>query len=172
VYNGLVQEYHYLGYTHHVGEHFKYIVFYNDRPLGCIGWTSSARHIGCRDKFIGWDAEKRRRNLHLIAYNNRLLILPWIHVKCLASYLLGMSTRIIPRDWLHFYKHPLYFVETFIDTSRYQGTCYKAANWIWLGTTTGRGKNDQAHTPNRSIKAVMGYPLVKNFRTQLCEGGR
>jgi hypothetical protein len=170
LYNSLIQEYHYLGYTHHVGEHFKYIVFYKDRPLGCIGWTSAARHIGCRDRFIGWDAQMRQRNLHHIAYNNRVLILPWIQVKCLASYVLGKSTRIIPRAWHNFYKHPLYFVETFIDTSKFSGTSYRAANWILIGNTTGRGKNDQTHKPNRPIKAVWGYPLTKNFRRKLCSG--
>jgi len=168
LYNSLIHEYHYLGYKQPVGENLKYIAFSKDRPIACMGWTSAVWHIGCRDHFIGWSPETRKKNLHLIAYNNRFLILPWVRVSSLASHLLSLSTRILPRDWLGFYKHPIYFLETFIDTERFNGTCYKAANWIYLGKTTGRGKNDQTHTKNRSIKAVFGYPTNKNFRRILC----
>jgi hypothetical protein len=168
LYNSLMQDYHYLGYRPHVGEHIKYIVFYQDRPIGCLGWTSAPWYIGCRDKFIGWGAHIRKKNLHLIAYQTRFLILPWIKVSCLASHLLGISTRIISRDWLNFYNHPIYFVETFVDTTRFKGTCYQAANWLYLGKTTGFGKLDQTRKQNRSIKAVYGYPLQKDFRRLLC----
>lgn len=168
IYNSLIHQHHYLGYRQPVGENLKYIVFSNDRPIACMGWTSAVWHIGCRDRFIGWSPEVRKNNLHLIAYNNRFLIVPWVKVPYLASHLLSLSARIVPKDWLRFYKHPIHFLETFVDTERFNGTCYKAANWVYLGKTTGRGKNDQTHRQNRSIKAVFGYPLCKNFRRVLC----
>jgi len=168
LYNSLIHQHHYLGYAQPVGENLKYIAFSDDRPIACMGWTSAVWHIGCRDRFIGWSPEVRKRNLHLIAYNNRFLILPWVKVPYLASHLLGLSARIVAKDWIRFYKHPIYLLESFVDTDRFNGTCYKAANWIYLGKTTGRGKNDQTHRQNRSIKAVFGYPLCKSFRMVLC----
>lgn len=170
LFNSLIDQYHYLGYCQPVGEHLKYIVFAQERPISCFAWSSAPRHIGSRDRFIGWSADIRKRNLHLIAYNSRYLILPWVRVSCLGSYLLGKMAKILPKDWQALYNHPLYFLETFVDTSRFCGTCYKAANWIYLGNTTGRGKNDQTNKPNRSIKAVLGYPLSKNFRQVLQHG--
>jgi hypothetical protein len=102
-----------------------------------------------------------------MAYNSRFLILPWVRVPHLASHLLGRMVRVLPRDWESVYHHPVLFLETFVDTERFTGTCYKAANWRYLGNTTGRGKNDQTHKKTRSIKAVWGYPLVKNFRERM-----
>ena len=107
-----------------------------------------------------------------MAYQSRFLILPWVRVPHLASHILARMARRLKNDWQRFYKHPVYFLETFVDTERFTGTCYKAANWIYLGETTGRGKDDQTHKPNRSIKAVWGYPLSKNFRDQLSGGIR
>jgi hypothetical protein len=170
LFNSLLAQYHYLGYCHPVGEHLKYIVFTGERPIACMAWSSAPRHIGCRDKFIGWSPDTRKKNLYLIAYNSRYLILPWIHVPYLASHLLGRLAEVLPADWQRVYNHPIYFFETFVDTERFKGTCYKAANWIYLGKTTGRGKNDQTNKPNRSIKVVYGYPLSKNFREVLCYG--
>lgn len=169
--NSLVEQYHYLGYCQPVGEHLKYLVLAKERPLACLLWSSAPRHIGCRDQFIGWSADVRKKHLHLIAYNIRFLILPWVHVPFLASHLLGRIAKVLPSDWQRIYHHPVYFLETFIDKERFTGTCYRAANWIYLGDTTGRGKNDQTHKVNRSIKAVWGYPLCKDFRNQLY-GGR
>jgi hypothetical protein len=103
-----------------------------------------------------------------MAYNCRFLVLPWVRVAYLASHILGQMSRILAKDWQAVYKHPIYYLETFVDKDRFAGTCYKAANWIYLGDTTGRGKNDKTHRPNRSIKAVWGYALSKNFRTKLC----
>jgi hypothetical protein len=168
LYNSLIHEYHYLKYAQPVGENFKYIAFSNNRPIGCIGWTSPAWYIGCRDRFIGWQLDARNKNLHLIAYNTRFLILPWIKVPYLASHLLSLNAKTISSDWLNFYKHPIYFLETFVDTAKFNGTCYQAANWIYLGKTTGRGRLDQTHRQNRSLKDVYGYPLHKNFRGYLC----
>jgi hypothetical protein len=146
------------------------MVFVGKRPVACLAFSSAPRHIRCRDKLIGWDAQTRQKNLPLMAYNTRFLILPWVNIKCLASHILGQIAKILPKDWLSLYKHPVYYVETFVDTKRFKGTCYKAANWIYLGKTTGRGKNDHTMKPNRSLKAVYGYPLVKDFKEKLTRG--
>jgi hypothetical protein len=167
--NSLIEQYHYLGYCQPVGEHLKYLVFAEQRPVACMIYSSVPRHIGCRDRFIGWGVQQRRQNLHLMAYQSRFLILPWVNVPHLASYLLGRMAKELSGDWQRLYRHPVYFQETFVDTQRFKGTCYQAANWIYLGETTGRGKNDQTHKPNRSIKAVWGYPLCREFRARLCE---
>lgn len=170
LYKHLINRYHYLGYTQPVGEHLKYIIYCAHRPIACIAFGSAPRHIGSRDRFIGWDPKIRRCNIHLLAYNTRFLILPWVRVPHLASHILGFIARRISKDWQQLYHHPLYCLETFVDTERFAGTCYKAANWIYLGDTTGRGKNDMTHRKNRSIKAVWGYPLVKDFREKHCHG--
>jgi len=167
--NSLIEQYHYLGYCQPVGEHLKYLVFAHQRPIACMIYSSAPRHIGCRDRFIGWPAAIRRQNLHLIAYQSRYLIVPWVHVSDLASHLLGRMARVLPSDWQQLYHHPVYFQETFVDLERFKGTCYKASNWLFLGKTTGRGKNDHTKKPNRSIKAVWGYPLCRDFRAKLCE---
>ena len=168
LYEYLVRRYHYLGYCQPVGEHLKYVVYYRNRPLACFAFSSAPRHIGCRDRFIGWDQKKRQSNIHLLAYNTRFLILPWVTIPHLASHLLSRLCRRISEDWSCVYNHPLFFLETFVDTERFLGTCYKAANWLYLGLTTGRGKNDHTYKQNRSIKAVWGYPLCDDFRTRLC----
>jgi len=171
LFNYLVAQYHPLGYTRPVGEHLKYLVYAAGRPIACLAWSSAPRHLGPRDRFIGWSAEVRRRNLRFLAYNPRYLILPWVRVPHLASHVLGEMARRIAGDWERLYGHPIYFLETFVDRERYRGTCYRAANWVVMGRTTGRGKNDQTHRPNRSLKEVLGYPLVKDFRARLAEVG-
>ena len=170
-FNGLIKTYHYLGYTQPVGEHLKYLVLAGDRPMACFAWSSAPRHLGPRDRFIGWSPEARRRNIGLVAYNSRFLILPWVEVEHLASHLLGRMVRMLPRQWRHLYGHGVYFAETFVDPTRFRGTCYRAANWIFMGRTTGRGKDDQTGRPNRSRKDVLGYPLHKAFRERLSEMG-
>lgn len=167
-FNSLIEHHHYLGYRQPVGEHLKYLVLADQRPIACFSWSSAPRHIAARDRFIGWTAEQRRNNLHLLAYNSRFLILPWVSVPHLASHLLSQMTRRISSDWQRIYGHPLNFLETFVDTERFRGTCYQAANWLYLGLTTGRGKNDQTGKPNRSLKAIWGFPLSKDFREKLC----
>lgn len=169
LFNSLISEYHYLGYIQPVGEHLKYIIFTDNRPAACLAFSSAPRHIGCRDRFIGWDAKTRQKNISLMAYNSRFLILPWIKIPYLASHILSRIGKIISKDWKDLYQHPVYYLETFVDTERFNGTCYQAANWIYLGRTTGRGKNDQTNKVNRSIKAVWGYPLAKDFREHLCK---
>jgi hypothetical protein len=167
LFNSLIERYHYLGYCHPVGEQLKYVIFTKQKPIACLAWSSAPRHIGCRDRFIGWSANSRKKHIHLMAYNTRFLLLPWVRVSCLASHILGQMARVLSRDWQTIYNHPIYYLETFVDKERFAGTCYKAANWIYLGDTTGRGKNDHTNKPNRSIKAVWGYPLSKDFRDQL-----
>jgi Domain of unknown function (DUF4338) len=171
LFNSLLEQYHYLGYTQPVGEQLKYLVYAKDRPIACMAWSSAARHLGCRDRFIGWSAETRRQNIRLLAYNSRYLILPWVAVPHLASHILGRMANVLPGDWEHLYGHPIYFLETFVDPQRFRGTCYLAANWIRLGRTTGRGKDAPTLTPNRPIKEVLGYPLSKDFRQRLSEIG-
>jgi len=170
LFNWLIHKYHYLGYTQPVGEHLKYLVFSHGRPIAAFAWSSPAWHLGPRDRFIGWEPEARKKNLHFIAYNTRFLILQWVRVPHLASHLLARCARDLSNDWQTLYNHPIWWLETFCDTERFKGTCYRAANWIFLGKTTGRGKNDQTNRPNRSIKAIYGYPLSKGFRSRLCNG--
>ncbi|MGQ9693737.1 MAG: Druantia anti-phage system protein DruA [Thermodesulfobacteriota bacterium] len=170
LYRGLVEQYHYLGYRCPVGEHLEYIAFSQGRPLACLGWSSAPRHIGCRDRYLGWTKEQRLKNLSRIVINTRFLILPWVRVSHLASHLLGLSARRIFQDWEKRYHHEVVWLETFVDPERgFEGTCYKGANWIYLGQTTGRGKDDRTNKVNRSLKLVFGYPLKKEFRQVLCE---
>jgi hypothetical protein len=169
LFNHLLAQYHPLGYTRPVGEHLKYLVYAAGRPIACLAWSSAPRHLGARDRFIGWSVEVRRRNLRFLAYNPRYLIVPWVRVPHLASHVLGQMARRIAGDWERIYGHPIYFLETFVDPERYRGTCYRAANWVVMGRTTGRGKNCPNKRPNRSIKQVLGYPLVKDFRARLAE---
>ncbi len=171
LFNSLMEEHHYLGYEQPVGEHLKYLVCAQRRPLACVAWSSAPRHIGSRDRYIGWDQEARRRNIRFIAYNTRFLILPWVRVTHLASHILGRMAARISADWQQMYGHPIYFLETFVDSERFRGTCYRAANWKLLGKTTGRGKQSNSYVPNRSIKEVLGYPLTKRFRELLAEVG-
>ena len=170
LFNGLIERYHYLGYSQPVGEHLKYLVCTRDRPVACLAWSSGPWHMGPRDRYIGWSPAVRRRHLHLLAYNTRFLILPWVEVPHLASHLLGRMARQLSADWLTVYGHPIHYLETFVDRERYKGTSYRAANWLCLGQTTGRGIKDKQHRVTLSLKDVLGYPLSKDFRTKLCEG--
>lgn len=167
LFNSLIENHHYLAYTRPVGEHLKYLIWAQGVPIACMAWSSAPRHIGSRDRFIGWSAETRRQNIHLVAYNTRFLILPWARIPHLASHILGLVARRISSDWAQLYQHPLWLLETFIDPERFRGTCYRAANWVLLGMTTGRGKNDQTRKPNRSLKESLGYPLAPDFRKKL-----
>jgi hypothetical protein len=168
LFNGLVETHHYLGYVQPVGEHLKHLVFAGARPVACFSWSSAPRHLGPRDRFIGWSVEARRRNIRFVAYNSRFLILPWVFVPHLASHLLGRMARMLPSEWERVDGHGVYFAETFVHTERFRGTCYRAANWIFLGRTTGRGKDDREHAgQNRPVKEVLGYPLVQDFGERL-----
>jgi Druantia protein DruA len=167
LFNSQMEEHHYLGYEQPVGEHLKYLVWAQGRPIACLAWSSAPRHLGSRDRYIGWSAEARRRNIRFLAYNTRFLILPWVRVEHLASHILGRMAAQISNDWQRMYGHPIYFLETFVDPERFRGTCYRAANWVVMGKTTGRGKQSNSYVPNRSIKQVLGYPLTRRFRELL-----
>jgi hypothetical protein len=171
LFNSLMESYHYLGYEQPVGEHLKYLVWAQGRPVACLAWSSAPRRLGSRDRFIGWNGEARRRNIRFIAYNTRFLILPWVTAPHLASHILSRMARRLSQDWERQYGHPIYFLETFVDPERFRGTCYRAANWVVLGRTTGRGKDDHTNRPNRSLKEVLGYPLTPRFRDLLQRGG-
>jgi hypothetical protein len=169
LFNSLMEQYHYLAYEQPVGEHLKYLVWAQGRPIACLAWSSAPRHLGSRDRYIGWSVEARRRNIRFLVYNTRFLILPWVRVPHLASHILGRMSAVLSDDWQRMYHHPVYFAETFIDPGRFRGTCYRAANWMLLGLTTGRGKDDLTHRPNRPIKEVLGYPLTPSFRELLTQ---
>ncbi|MFV1958235.1 MAG: Druantia anti-phage system protein DruA [Planctomycetota bacterium] len=162
--DGLLEEHHYLGYTHPVGEQFKYLVLARGRPVACFAWSSAPRHLGPRDRFIGWSREARKQNIRFLAYNTRFLVLPWVEVPHLASHLLGRMARRLSRDWEALYGHPIHYLESFVDPERFRGTCYRAANWHFLGKTTGRGKDDHSNRVNRSLKEALGLPLTRRFR--------
>ena len=164
----LLQSHHYLRYTRPVGEHLKQVVYAQGRPVACLAWSSAPRHLGPRDRFIGWCPEQRRAHLHLVAYNTRFLILPCVRVPHLASHLLAQAVRQLSADWERLYAHPIYLAETFIDPERFRGTCYRAANWIHLGATTGRGRQDRDHTLQVGVKDLYVYPLQPHFREVLC----
>jgi hypothetical protein len=170
LFNSLIRQYHYLGYTQPVGEHLKYLAYAAGRVVACLAFASAPYAIDCRDTYLGWSAEARERNRNLLAYNSRFLILPWVTVPHLASHLLGRIARIISEDWQQLYHHPILWLETFIDTERFTGTCYRAANWTLLGLTSGRGKYNQTRKKLTSIKAMYGYPLCCNYRQRLCHG--
>jgi hypothetical protein len=167
VYNGFIGSYHYLGYHQGAGEQLKYLVYGDGRLLSCIGFGAAAWKVACRDRFIGWDSRLREKRLNRIVNNHRFLILPWIRVPHLASFILGKVTRRLNEDWRGYYHHDIVLVETFVERERFRGTCYRAANWLHLGQTTGRGRNDRKHRKVTPIKDVYIYPLVKNFRMRL-----
>ncbi|MFZ0549445.1 MAG: DUF4338 domain-containing protein [Steroidobacteraceae bacterium] len=170
LFNSLLEHHHYLGYTHPVGEGLKFMVYARDRPVALFAWSSAARHLGPRDRYLGWEPAVRRQNIRFLAYNTRYLIPGWVQVPHLASHLLARMTRMLSAEWEKVYGHAVYFAETFVDTTRHRGTCYRAANWMMLGCTTGRGKDDLTHRPNRTLKDVLGLPLVSDFRERLLTG--
>jgi hypothetical protein len=167
LFNSMVEQYHYLGYSQPVGEHLKYIAYWGAVPVACAAFSSSAWHLASRDLFIGWTPDVRKKNLHLLAYNTRFLILPWVRVPYLASHLLSRFTKTISVDWQAIYNHPIYWLETIVDDERFKGTCYRAANWIQLGKTTGRGLKAATGSAKKSVKTVYAYPLIKNYRDAL-----
>jgi hypothetical protein len=167
VFNAMLAADHYLGYTRPVGEHLKFMAYVGERPVGLFAWSSAARHLGPRDRYVGWSAPVRRANIRFIAYNTRYLVPSWVRVPHLASHLLARMTRVLSAEWQRVYDHPIYFAETFVDPTRHRGTCYRAANWVHLGLTQGRGKADLTHTVNRTLKDVLGLPLCADFRERL-----
>ena len=156
LFNSLMEQYHYLGYEQPIGEHLKYLVKANGQVIACLAWQSAPRHLKVRDRFLEWSEEARERNVHLLAYNTRFLILPWVRVEHLASHILGRMAKLVPQDWQRLYAHPIYWLETFVDTSRFRGTCYRAANWQVIGTTPGRGHRAPTFRANAAGEADVG----------------
>lgn len=162
----LLRDHHYLGYSRPVGEHLKYLVLAGSRPVACLGWSSAPLKLDLRDRFVGAPKEAYRHHLHCIAYNSRYLILPWVRVPHLASHLLARVARRIARDWQDLYGHPVVLLESFVDTERFAGTCYKAANWRCVGRSEGRGTKSKTGA-RTSIKELWVYPVARDFRAKL-----
>jgi hypothetical protein len=161
-------EFHYLGYHGTVGENLQYMVSdKTGRLLACLLFGSAAWKCRARDRFIGWNPDQRQRSLHLITNNSRFLILPFVKVPHLASWILGRVLRRLSADWQKKYGHAIVLVETFVEQQRFAGTSYKASNWIRLGTTTGRSRQDRQHTLQVPVKDVYLYPLDHRFREEL-----
>jgi len=160
----LLSRHHYLGYSRPVGAHLKYLVWAGARPVACLGWSSAPRQLDLRDAFIGAPKKAYRHHLHRIAYNTRFLIVPWAKVPGLASHLLSRIARRITQDWQALYRHPIDLLESFVDTERFPGTCYRAANWIWVGRSTGRGTKAKSGAPPTSLKELWVYPVNRRFR--------
>ncbi len=169
VFNGLLAHEHYLGHRNTVGENLRYLLRdRHGRPVACVLFGSAAWKCAARDAFLGWDRPTRERNLQYLTNNTRFLIPRWVRVPHLASHVLGLIARRIRSDWQAKYGHPVHALETFVDRSRFKGTCYRAANWIRVGETRGRTRNDRAHRIRVPVKDVYLYPLVASFRRELC----
>jgi hypothetical protein len=164
----LMERYHYLGCRVPFGAHLRYWVRNRQRELACLLWTSPAWKMKPRDVWIGWSDEQRQRNLQWIVNNGRFLILPWVRVKGLASKILALSARQLPQNWQSHYGHRPLLLETLVDADRFRGTCYRAANWIYVGQTTGRGRMDREHkADDQAIKNIYVYPLVRDAKHRL-----
>lgn len=170
LHNEYLERYHYLGYKPLPGAQLRYFVRANGRIVALLGFGAAAWKTQPRDLFIGWTAEQRKARLHLVANNARFLILPWVRCNNLASCILGMAARKLPKDWKLRYGYSPVLLETFVEITRFRGTCYKAANWNLVGETKGRGKLDVHHTASIPRKAVWVYPLRRDFRKTLHEG--
>jgi len=168
LWNELIDHYHYLGYKPLVGAQLRYLIHSADSWLGAISFSAAAWKIEQRDNYIGWSSQMRKANLRFVVCNSRFLILPWVKSKNLASKVLSLSAKRIARDWLENYGFQPVLLETFVDKERFLGTCYKAANWHYVGQTKGRGKLDRFHKCSVPIKDIYLYPLQKNFRSFLC----
>jgi hypothetical protein len=167
-FRSLIDQYHYLGYGQSVGECMRYMVKSRDgSPLACLMFGSSAWRCASRDNYIDWTDEGRRAKLYLTTNNTRFLILPWVRIPYLASHILSLIARRISQDWQTKYGHPLYLLETFVERDRFAGTCYKAANWVRVGETTGRGRDSLSNQATLPIKDVYVYPLSAHFRKKL-----
>jgi len=164
----LIHHYHYLGLPPLVGEHLKQVVTIDGQIVACLGWASAAWKVRDRDGFIGWDKTVRRQNLHLLANNVRFLIPDWIHIKHLASKVLSLSLACLNERWQAKYSHGLVLAETFVDLARFKGTCYRAANWIHVGQTSGSSKKGNVYSYHGQSKAVYLYPLHRDYRRLLC----
>ena len=167
LFNALLARYHYLGHRNTVGENLRYLLRdRHGRPVACALFGSAAWTCADRDAFVQWDQAARQRNLQGLTNNTRFLVLPWVEVPHLASHVLGAIARRIRIDWQDKYGHPVHALETFVDR-RFQGTCYRAANWLRLGATRGRTRNDRDRRIQAPVKDVYLYALIPDFRREL-----
>jgi hypothetical protein len=167
LWNGLIARYHYLGYTPLPGAQLRYLIHHDGGVLGAIGFGAAAWKVGARDRWIGWDAPCREARLGRVLNNARFLILPWVGVKNLASKVLSLAAARVAEDFPARSGEPVVLLETYVQTPRFAGTCYRAANWRYVGETAGRGKCDRAHRAALPRKAVYVYPLTADFRAAL-----
>ena len=165
----LIHHHHYLQLPTLVGEHLRQLVFIDGKVVACLAWASAAWKVKARDQFIGWNEPTKRKNLHLIFNNTRFLILPWVRVKYLASKILSLSLRLLSAEWEKTYGHHVYLAETFVDIARFNGTCYRAANWIEVGQTKGSAKRGNRYRYHGNPKAIYLYPLHPHFRRYLLD---
>ncbi len=165
--NELISKYHYLGHKVIVGRHLKYMAFLDNIPVACLGWGDAAWAVAGRDKWIGWSRDQREENIYRIINNTRFLILPWVKLPNLASKILSVNLKRVVQDWNTFYGISPLLAETFVEQNRFIGTCYKAANWIHVGNTSGHKKNGKSHTKHNNIKLVFLYPLHKKAKNTL-----
>ncbi len=165
----LIQRYHYLKYKPLPGAQIRYMVFSGPDLLAVLGFGAAAWTLAPRDRLIGWTAEQRQHNLHRVVNNARFLILPWIRSQNLASRILSGVLKQLPKDWQDRYSYAPVLLETFVEQSRFRGTCYRAANWLHVGQTQGRGKLDRQNRYALPVKDIFLYPLHKHFRRQLCQ---
>lgn len=168
LWNEYIARYHYLGYTPMSGSQLRYNVFVGDQLVALLSFGASAWKLAGRERFIGWQESERLKNLQLVVNNARFLILPWVQSKGLASKILSKIARQLPVDWHQRYGYRPVLFETFVQSQRHRGTCYKAANWVHVGQTTGRGKKSTVHHQIIPIKDIWLYPLRKNFASVLC----
>ncbi len=169
LWNELIQRYHYLGHSPLPGAQIKYLVFSaGGSLLAVLGFAAAAWKVASRDQFIQWSPQQRVRNLHLVVNNARFLILPWVTSKNLASHILGLAAKQLPLDWQVRYNYQPVLMETFVQKDKFKGTCYRAANWLLLGQTKGRGKLDRFNEYLLPVKDVFVYSLNKSFRKILC----
>ena len=134
---------------------------------GCLQFSSAARRVAARDRWIGWDDATRQRGLKQVVNNSRFLILPWLHIRGLASHVLSLASRVVVEDWQEAYAERPVLLETFVARERYEGTCYRAANWKEVGVTAGRGRMDRENRRAEPVKTCLVYPLVGDFRRRL-----
>ena len=167
LWNELIERYHYLGHKPLPGAQLRYIIHCAEQPIAVLGFGAAAWMCAPRDLYIGWTHAQRQRRLPLIVNNARFLILPWVESKNLASMLLAQAAKRLPEDWLAVYGYRPLLLETFVEIPRFHGTCYKAANWTYLGQTKGRGKLGQAGIQSLPIKDIWTYPLDRGFREAL-----
>jgi hypothetical protein len=162
-----MERYHYLGERPVVGEHLLYAAFLDADLVALIGWAAASMRAPARERFIGWSELTRRKRLHLVVNNVRFLVLPWVRVHNLASRILALNLRRLSSDWQDRWSHPVHLAETFVDTSRYRGTCYRAANWIYLGQTAGLHKRGNRYRSGATPKALYVYALHRRARRLL-----